>query len=165
MLDINLTAVLTQSIGFILLAWFLGKFAFPPIQRILAEREKLVSDQLASIEADRTAMHELREDYSRRLANIEAEAREHITRGIKQAQEEASAILAQSQADAAEQRDRALADIDQERKKALAEIRTEMSSLAVLAATRILEREINPEVHRGLIDDFIGDVSARPAAS
>lgn len=159
MLDINFVAVLTQSIAFAILAFFLGKFVFPKINAILDERAHQVADQHQAIARDREAMQTLRDDYTQRLANIEAEAREHITKAIRQAQEDAAAIMAKATEDASEQRERALADIDQERKKSLAMIRSEMSHLAVLAASRILEREINPEVHRSLIDDFIGEVN------
>ena len=35
-----------------------------------------------------------------------------------------------------------------------------MADLAVVAAGKILQREINPEVHREMITDFIGQVGA-----
>ena len=161
MLEINLTAVLTQAIAFILLILFLGKVAFRPVGTMIESRQREIKETLDQIAADRKAMEQTRADYEQRLANIEAEAREHIAQGVKQAQEEAAAILTKARDEAASQKERALAEIDQERRKAIVQIRSEMADLAVVAASKILDREINPEVHRGLIGDFIQQVGAR----
>lgn len=161
MLDINVTAVITQALAFVLLAWLLAKVGFGPLGAQIEARQSEIQSTLDQIAADRRAMEETRADYERRLANIEAEAREHIAGAVKLAQEEAVGIVEKARADAAVQRDRAVAEIDQERKKAVAEIRAEMSELAVIAASKILEREINPAVHRELIGDFINQVNAR----
>ncbi|MFN3648805.1 MAG: F0F1 ATP synthase subunit B [Armatimonadota bacterium] len=161
MLDINPIAVLTQAIAFILLVLILGKFAFGPIGSVIETRQREIESTLDQVAADRRAMEQTRADYEQRLANIEAEAREHIAGAVRQAQEEAAAIVGKAKEEAAVQRDRALADIEQERKKAIVEIRSEMADLAVLAASKVLEREINPAVHRELIGDFINEVGAR----
>lgn len=164
MLDINLAAVITQAIAFILLAVFLGKVAFGPLGAVVDARQREIKDTLDQVAADRRAMEQTRAEYEQRLANIAEEAREHSAREIHRAQEEASALLGKAKDEAAEYRERTLADIDQERKKAVAEIRAEMADLAVIAAGKILEREINPAVHRDLIGDFIGKVGGTPAA-
>jgi F-type H+-transporting ATPase subunit b len=161
MLEIDFRAVITQALAFILLAVVLGKFAFRPLGAMIESRQKEIQDTLEQVAADRRAMEQTRADYEQRLANIEAEAREHITGAMKHAQEEAAAVLTKAREEAGEHRTRALADIDQERKKAVAQIRSEMADLAVAAASKILEREINPAVHRDLIGDFIQEVGPR----
>ncbi len=159
MLDINPVAVLSQAIAFILLALFVAKVILPPISGMVDGRQREIESTLEQIAADRRAMEQTRADYEQRLANIEAEARERIATAVKQSQEEATAILTKARDEAATQHGRAMADIDQERRKAVAEIRSEMTELAVLAAGKILQREINPAVHRELIGDFIQEVS------
>lgn len=161
MLEIDFGAVLTQAIAFILLAVFLGVVVLPRIGSMLDARSKEISDTLDQIAADRRAMESTRAEYEQRLTGIEAEARDKISGAVRQAQEEAAAILATARDEATAQRNRALADIDQERKKAVAEIRAQMADLAVVAASKVLEREITPAVHRELISDFIGEVGTR----
>jgi len=158
MLEIHPQAVITQALAFLLLAWFMGKVVLPRVNAILDQRAKEVQETLDQVAADRKAMEATRADYEQRLAGIEAEAREKINAAVKQSQEEAAAILAAARAEASGQRDRALAEIDQERKKAVAEIRSQMADLAVVAAGKVLEREITPGVHRELINDFIGEI-------
>lgn len=164
MLDINWVAVLTQSIGFILLVAFMAKFAFGPIGAVVDARQQEIKDTLDQIAADRRAMEQTRAEYEQRLANIAEEAREHSAREIHRAQEEATALLGKAKEEAVAYRERTLTEIDQERKKAVAEIRAEMADLAVIAAGKILEREINPAVHRDLISDFIGKIGSTPVS-
>ena len=161
MLEINPVALTTQAIGFILLVLFMGKLVFPAINKQLESRQGEIQSTLEQIASDRKAMEASRSEYEQRLTGIEEDAREKIAGAVKQSQEEAAAILAAARNEAAEQRSRAVADIDQERKKAVAEIRSQMADLAVLAASKVLEREITPAVHRELISDFIGEVGAR----
>ena len=161
MLDLNLVAVMTQAIGFILIVLLLRKFAFGPVGNMIESRQREIQSTLEQVAADRRAMEQTRADYEQRLANIEAEAREHITGAMKRAQEEAAAILVKAREESAGQRERALADIELERRKAIVEIRSEMADLAVIAAGKILEREINPAVHRELISDFIQEAGVR----
>jgi F-type H+-transporting ATPase subunit b len=161
MLDVNIGAVITQALAFIILVFLMAKFAFKPIGNMLDERQRGIQETLDQVAADRRAMEQTRADYEQRLANIEAEAREHISGAVKQAQVEASAILEKARAEATEFRERAVADIDQERRKAVVEIRAQMADLAVVAASKVLEREITPGVHRDLISDFIGEVGTR----
>ena len=158
MLDISWVAVLTQSIAFILLILGLSKFVLGPVGAMLDSRQREVQDTLEQIAADRRAMEQTRADYEQRLTNIEAEAREHIAGAVRHAQEEAAAITAKARDEASTFRDRAVAEIDQERKKAIVQIRSEMADLAVTAASKVLEREITPGVHRELISDFISEV-------
>lgn len=158
MLEINLIAVLTQSIAFILLALGLRKVAFGPLSQVIDGRRKEVQDTLDQIAADRKAMEASRAEYEQRLAGIEAEAREHITTAVKHAQEEAALILTKARDESTELRNRALAEIDLERRKALVEIRAQVADLVVLAAGKVLERELSPATHRDLVRDFIQEV-------
>lgn len=161
MLEINLTAVITQALSFIILAFVLGRFVFGPIGAQVDQRQKEIQDTLEQVAADRRAMEQTRAEYEKRLAGIEAEARDHIKEAVGKANEEAAAILASARQETTEHRERAVSEIEQERKKAIAQIRAEMADLAVLAASKVLEREITPSVHRELISDFIGDVGSR----
>jgi F-type H+-transporting ATPase subunit b len=160
MLDVNWVAVMSQAIAFVLLALVLGKYAFGPVGNIIDARQREVQGTLDQIAEDRRAMERTRADYEQRLANIAEEARAESARHMHQAQEEAVALLTKAREEATTYRDRALAEIDQERKKAVVQIRSEMADLAVAAAGKILEREINPTVHRELINDFIEQVGA-----
>ncbi len=56
MLEINLAAVITQAIAFILLVLFLGKFVLRPVREVIDNRQQEIQGTLDQIAADRRAM-------------------------------------------------------------------------------------------------------------
>jgi F-type H+-transporting ATPase subunit b len=158
MLEINPVSVFSQALAFIILIFVIGRFGVKPISAMIEARQHEIQQTLTQIADDRKAMEQTRSEYEKRLADFEADARERITAYMNEAQKESAALVEKARNEAAETRERALADIDQERKKAIVQIRSEMADLAVNAAGKILEREINPAVHRELIGDFINRV-------
>src|SRR5438105_13087410 len=97
-LGLNPHAVLLQAIAFIILIVVLKQFAFAPVLGIIDQRRELVETQLNAMEADRQAMESARADYERRLATIEAEARERIQAAVKEAQTLREQIIGDSRA-------------------------------------------------------------------
>ena len=65
---------------------------------------------------------------------------------------------AQGRADELVQEAQAEADIAQERKKAINEVKNEIGGLAMDIAGKVVEKEINEEDHKKLIDQFIQNV-------
>ena len=61
--------------------------------------------------------------------------------------EQAQAMLAKAEA-----------DIAQQRKKAVNEVKDELGGIAVDIASKVVEREVRPEDHAKLIDEFIQNV-------
>ena len=53
--------------------------------------------------------------------------------------------------------EKAREEIEYERKRVLAELRQEVASLAVLAAGRVINRELDEQAHRRLIDEFLAE--------
>ena len=165
MLEIDPIALFSQSLAFIILVLVLGKFTLRPIGAMIENRQQEIQSTLTQIAEDRKAMERTRSEYEKRLSDFEAEARERITSYMQSAQTEGAALVAKAREETAAIHERALADIEQERRKAVVQIRTEMAELAVSAASKILEREINPATHRELIGDFITRATApSPAA-
>lgn len=159
MLDLNWPAILLQILGFLLLVVAFKALFWKPIGAILDQRREEVQQTLEHIQADRRAMEEARADYERRLANIEAEARERIQAAIKDAQALRDEIVNDARAEAQRLRERAAEEIAREKQKALIELRAELADLAVDAASRILRRSLDPQIHREVIQEFVGQIS------
>ncbi len=63
-----------------------------------------------------------------------------------------------ARAEAAAIKSKADAEIESERRRAAGELKNDISELALELAGRVVEKEIDPKVHRGMIDDFISRV-------
>jgi F-type H+-transporting ATPase subunit b len=156
-MNINATLIL-QSIAMMIFVWFCMKFVWPPLLKAMDERREKIADGLAA--SDR-AEKELE------AAKVQAdeqinEARDKAGEIVDQANLRHSQILDQAKEDATSERQRqvtaAEADISQATNQAREELRASVASLAVLGASRVLEKEIDADTHRELLDKLIADI-------
>ena len=154
----NWGLIIWMGLAFGALMFLLGKFAWPAIIGGLEEREKRIETSLS--EADR-ALAEARQlqadnDAARRQAEQQAQVI------LREAREEAEALrskdVEKTRAEIAEMRDGARAEIEREKRQALAELRSEVASLAVSGAEKILRKEIDPATQSTLVDEFISEL-------
>jgi len=152
-MNINLTLVL-QMITFGFFVWFCMKFVWPPIVNALAERKARIAEGLAAAERG----HKEQELGQHRATEIMKEAKSRAADIVSQAQKRATEILDEAKQDAREEGARlvhaAQAEIDQQVNRAREELREKVAVLAVAAAEKILEKEIDPAAHSALVDSF-----------
>ena len=134
------------------------KFLFGPINEVLEKRQKLSEQELTDARAAKLEATNLKAEYESSIADARAEATTIIQNAQKEAQAKADATLREAQEQATDIRARAAADIAQEKKKAINEAKDEIGGLAMEIAGKVVEKEINEEDHRRLIDDFLEKV-------
>lgn len=158
-LDWNLLfTVITVLVLFLILKHFF----FEKVHKIMVEREKLVNDTISKAEEmDRQAEEKLAE-YNARLATADDEGRQIIKAARDEAKSQAKEIIADADEKARELMDHAQKEIRREKYNARKELREEVSSLAVMAAGRIIEREISPEDQQDIISKVLEEAEDKP---
>jgi F-type H+-transporting ATPase subunit b len=145
-------------ITFGLLVLFTMKYVWPPIMQAMQDRQKRIADGLASAERG------VREQ---ELAKVKAaqllkEAKQQATEIVTQAHKRANEIIEQSKQDARVEGDRQLlaakAEIEQEVNRARDQLRTQVVSLAVAGAGKILKREVDEAANAAMLDDLVGQL-------
>ena len=126
-------------------------FLFKPVQQILAKRKEEIEASYTEAEKAEGDAQAMKEEYETRLASAKEEAAEIV----KSAGEE---LVSAARAEAAALKSKADAEIESERRKAAGELKNDISELALDIAGRVVEKEIDPETHKELIDDFISRV-------
>lgn len=155
----NITASLFgQIIAFVLLIWFVNKFLWGPVNGLLSDRQKRIADGLAAAEKGK---HEL-ELAEKRAHEALTEAKARAGEILAQAEKRASEIVEESKGKAKEEGDRiktaAVAEIEQEANRAKEQIRAQVGSIAVIAAGKILSREVDAKAHEQLIKDLAAQI-------
>jgi F-type H+-transporting ATPase subunit b len=152
-MSINAT-LLVEVIAFLFFIWSFKRFLWTPILSAMEAREQRIADGLGAAERGQRDMENAKE----RAAEIIKEARDRSMEIIEHANRRASEIIEEAKAQAYGERERqveaAKADIEQETREARETLRTKFSGLAVEAAERIIRREIDPAVHKVLLDEF-----------
>lgn len=152
-MNINLT-LFAQMISFAVFVWFAMRFVWPPIVKAMDERKQKIADGLAAAER---GQHD-KELAVKEAKNILHEAHTKASDVIAQAQKRADAIVEEAKTTAQTEGERQLAaaqaQIEQETQQARESLRSQVSTLAVLGAERILSREVDASAHAKLLDEL-----------
>jgi F-type H+-transporting ATPase subunit b len=156
---VNINATLfAQMIVFGILIWVTMKFIWPPLKQAMDERAQRIAEGLSA--ADR-AQAELK-DADARVADEIKQARVQAGEIIDKAQQQANQILDKVKADAlleaARQKALAQAEIDGMIGKARESLRGQVASLAVQGAKKIIQREIDANAHKALLDQLVAEI-------
>jgi F-type H+-transporting ATPase subunit b len=95
------------------------------------------------------------------LMDSRKEAQEIVARAQKIGEETKAEVLAKAKEEAAVERARAVAEIESAKEKAVGELRETAATLAIMAAEKVLGREISVEDHQKMVKDFVNEVGDR----
>lgn len=152
-MNINLT-LFAQMITFAVFVGFCMKYVWPPIVKALAERKAKIAEGLAAAERG----HQEKALGEQRALEVMKEAKATAADIVGQAQKRATDIVEEAKSDARVEGERivaaAQAEIEREANRAREELREKVATLAMAAAEKILQKEINIDTHRSIVDDF-----------
>ena len=144
--------VLVAIVQFLLLFFLLQKFLWGPIQKTLEARADRIREGLETAEAAKRERAQMQAEVERLLADARREAAALSERAAQAAEAAATEIRAQAKQESDRIRERAKADAAQLHQQALSQLRAEVASMAVLAAGRILGKEVDAKAHQALIE-------------
>lgn len=152
--------VLVSIVNFLVLLYVLQRFMWGPITRTLDSRAARIREGLEAAEAAKREREQMHAEVERLLGEARTEARLLGERATQAAEAAAAQIRAEARAEADRIREKGRADSQQLHDQALAQLRSEVASMVVLAASRILGKEIGPEQHRALIERSLDEAAA-----
>jgi F-type H+-transporting ATPase subunit b len=144
--------VLVSIVNFLVLLYLLRRFMWGPIMSTLDRRAAKIREGLELTESARREREQLKQEVEKILGEARREAAAIAERATKAAEAAAADIRVQAKAEADRIREKGRTDAQHLHDQALAQLRSEVASMAVLAASRILGREISAEQHRALIE-------------
>ena len=149
-MNLNST-MFVQAIVFLILAFVVAKFFWPPIIGALDARAKKIAEGLAAADQGKLAMAAAEKRVQVELAGARDEGQKRIADAEKRAQMVADEIKANANAEAARIIAQAKADAEQQVTKAREELRAQVAGLAVKGAEQILKREVTASAHADLL--------------
>lgn len=156
-MNINLTLII-QMIVFALLVWATMHYLWPPLMRAVEERQKKIAHGLAAADRGEQELQQARQG----AEAILREARERAGQIIDQAQHRANDLVEQARASASQEGQRLVASAQQqiglEASRARESLRREVGGIVVAAASKLLEREIDPGAHQDLINKLAAQI-------
>lgn len=152
---LNTGDILATVVIFGALMLLLKKFAWGPLMGVMQERETAVAENIDSAQKANKEAQALLEEQKAVLKEARTEAQAILEGAKKQADATRDEIVTAGRAEADRIKVSAQRDIEAEKEKAIAAVREEVVSLSVLAASKVLSKEISEADNSALIKETI----------
>ncbi len=156
-MDINAT-IIGQFLTFAILVWFTMKYVWPPITKMMHEREKKIA---AGLEAAEKSKRELELAENKALSIIR-DAKTQATSIIDQANVQSNLLIedARNHAKVEGQRiiDMAQGEISREIAQAKEALKAQVATLAIAGAEKIIQRHIDANTHNDLLNELAAEI-------
>ena len=150
--------IIWTIISFILLVILLRKVAYPQILKGMKNREQTIKQQLEEAQKTKKEAENLLEDYKRQLAEARSEAQKIINEGKSLGENMRKEIVQKAQAESNQIVKRAQEEIELQKQKAILELQEKIADLSIMAATKIINKSLNTEDNRRLVEDYVSKV-------
>jgi F-type H+-transporting ATPase subunit b len=157
-MELNPQLILTHIIGFVIMVWILGKFAWKPLMGILEERRQKIKSEFDNIEAGKAEVADIKADLEAKLKDIDNLSRQRLTEAINEGQRVAAEIKEDGRKEAKEIITRAKEELQRDVEKARAALKEDMVSITIAAAEKVISARLDESENRRLVADFIDNV-------
>ncbi len=156
-MEFNATLI-GEMLSFALLIWFCVHFIWPYLNKAIEERQVKIAEGLSAAER---AHAELKGADLKVAAEIKV-ARQRASEIIDHAQKQGNEIVDKARDQAIVEINRLKAsaqdDIAAMAQQARDQLRTQVGALAVQGASKIVQREIDPAMHKALLDQLAAEI-------
>lgn len=146
------------ALTFLIFAFVLGKLAWKPLLGALDARETSIRESIEGARNDRAEAQRILGEHKQ----LVAEAHRERAGALATAQEEGERLKAEILDEARKQREQVLAQTDAQvqagLRQAKAELRAEAVDLAILAASKLLDKNLDDAAQRQLVERHLADL-------
>lgn len=154
-ISVNMWQILISLLNLLILFLLFKKFLFGPVEKMLAKRQSEIDSRYDAADEAKRVSEEDRLLWDEKIGTAKAESDEIIKKAKDSAKRQGDTIVAKAKEEADGIIRQAETQAKLEIKKAEEGIKKEIVEVSTTLAHKLLEREINVEDHRDLIDSFI----------
>ena len=159
MLTFN-SGLLWTFVNLIVFFLILKKLLFQPVMGMIEKREQMISGQIEDAEQKNTQAGLLKEKYEADLKNANQEAAMIVKTAKERGKEEYEKILRDAGAEASKIIADASKTIETEREKAVQGIQNEIAQVAIAAASKVIQENVDQASNEKILDDFLREAGA-----
>ncbi len=155
----NPIAMLIQLLATAILFFFIYKFAYKPVMKMLKQRQDLIDKEINEAkEANETAKNTNLEA-EKNIADAREKAEVIVTNATVDANTKSNEIVENARKEANYKLQKAEEEISKKVKEAKAELKEEVAKNSVFIAEKVINSEIDSDKHQDLIDEAISEVN------
>ncbi|MCX7842461.1 MAG: F0F1 ATP synthase subunit B [Clostridia bacterium] len=158
----SITAVksIWVALNLLILYFTLKKFLFKPVTEFMDNRARGIKESIENAEKNRAEAQKLKESFEEQIKNAKLEADKIIEAARAKAEKEYDSIVSSAKQQAEALLVKAREEIDRERQLAMREMKAQVAGLALAAASKVLEANMENIDNRLLVEKFIDEAGA-----
>lgn len=150
--------VIFTILNTIILFMILKKILFVPVMKMIDEREADINSDIEFAKKAKEEGAKYKSEYEQKIAEAREEGQIIIENARKKAEKRSDEIISNAKIEAQSIKEKASKDIAKERQEAYNSVKKDISHLALLAASKVIEKDIDKQKHEDLINEFINEV-------
>ena len=160
MLNLN-WQIIWAVVNIAVLYFLMRKFLFRPVTEMMDKRQKLIEDSLAEADRKNAEADQLKAQYEEKLRQADETSADILRAARQRASKEADQMLRSAQERAQKTMEKVKIDLEVQRQDALRQMRESVADVALLAATQIVSRNMDDEINRQLVEDFLSEMGVK----
>ncbi len=165
--SINLWTWLFTLINFILVYLIVKKILYKPVKKMIEERENEIKEKYRLADEAKENAYELEKHYELIVKGAKDEANKIVNSALKKANLQSEEILEKANKSSIDIIKKAHNQIKSDRNKMINEVKNDISEIAIMTASKLIEKNINTQDHDIIIENFIDqlkkdDISCQP---
>jgi len=148
-------------ISFVILFVVLGRWVLPIISTVIQERRRLIEEELSKTLKKHEEMAQLKNEYMRKLSEIDQEAAEIFKAAEKRFDEQRQRMTAEWK-EGMKRKERAFAEeVEVARQQAMVEVRKQSAALVASATEHLLHQKIGRAEARKALEETIEELEKK----
>jgi F-type H+-transporting ATPase subunit b len=143
---------------FVILYFLLSRYAFGPITAAVEKREQALEAAIDAAKRARDEAAKLLAEHRTQLDAARGEAQKLIADGRAVAEKMRADLIAQTHTEQQDMLTRARAEIDAEKVRAIADLRREAVDLALAAASKVIEQNLDAAKDRQIVESYLSSL-------
>lgn len=147
-------------INVIVLYLLMKRYLFGPVTAIMEKRANAIKDSLAEAENKNDEALKLKQEYEEALKSADEKSVDIIKEAKQRALEEHDRQIKVTKEETVRMIEDANKAIELEAKKSMQNIQSEIANIAMLAATKVIQKNVDDNTNKQIIDDFLSEEGA-----
>jgi len=148
------------ALNLFILYFFMRKFLFKPVTEFMEKRRNSIEQALKDADQAKLEVAESRKNYEEQIKKIREESDRLMNEARAKASREYDEIIANAKKDALAIVEKGRQDVERERTEMLRQVRQQIAALALTAATKVVQANMDTEANKSIVDKFIDEAGA-----
>jgi len=158
MVKIDLPVFLLQLITFLIAMPLIWTLFIGSLSRTLKKRDDFIRESLDKIEKDRADMETMKNDYEKRIAEMQAGVKAAMDKALSDGDKMKQKMTEDARAEGARLIAEAKNEIENEKKRAIEEVKNTIVDISIMAAETVIRKKITKKEQMAVVDRHIKDI-------